>query len=203
MTTDHRLRRERARHSSAELATLIGPRHSSASLLAPMDDELERRHRSAMRRLQAEAIDQIEQARIVHYQQRHTNLSHRSIDPSPRAQHSTFFDRSISQDAFPRSPPRPHLLSSWVEKKSSKMMGVVRGLKKNWTSARPSKKVSGSSHRENEMRGRGGEVEEPVIVEESSSRTYSSLEKMGASGSGKGTGVLKRLSSLGLHSLAR
>ncbi|KAG0146493.1 hypothetical protein CROQUDRAFT_671118 [Cronartium quercuum f. sp. fusiforme G11] len=141
---EHR-RRERDRVLSGRQLSKSAPKLSSSSLLNPKvkGDQLEARHRAAMRRLQAEADEQIEHAEMLR-QRRMTSshqpsssppkftgstlLSNSSLDPSQNRYSPTGADLTPAFQPSPTTSPRrarPRV-AGLVHKGSAKVIGVVR-----------------------------------------------------------------------------
>ncbi|EGG12829.1 uncharacterized protein MELLADRAFT_76373 [Melampsora larici-populina 98AG31] len=134
---DERRRRERAQLLTGRFSNKSTPGLSSGSLLV-IDDELEVRHRAAMRRLQAEAIDQIEQAEML--QQRRMARCRQSRSSTVSKSRGTGFDsqpesptRTENQHHFDipyrntKLDPRP-VVGRLVQKGSAKILKVVRSI---------------------------------------------------------------------------
>lgn len=102
---EERRRRERAQVLTGRFSTRSTPRLSSGSLLV-IDDELEVRHRAAMRRLQAEAVDQIEHAEML--QQRRMAMRRQSRSSTVSKSRGTGFDSSLQPESPTRTENQHH-----------------------------------------------------------------------------------------------
>ncbi|KAH9819036.1 hypothetical protein DFH28DRAFT_61484 [Melampsora americana] len=167
---DERRRGERAQLLAGRFPSKSTPPLSSGSLLM-VDDELEVRHRAAMRRLQAEAVDQIEHAEML--QQRRMTMGRQSRSSTVSKSRGTGFDSSLNPESptrtenrnqfdipayrNPNPDPRP-IVERLLHKGSAKILKVVRSMGHiRHRASRPFRKI------------------EPA--EESSSQSFSYIEK--------------------------